>query len=58
MHFVNGEQFLNAFLVSASPPVDVMFPVTRIYASEWSERFDLMTLVSNSTVVLSSFPSP
>ena len=34
MHFVNGAQFLNATLVLALPPVAVMFPVTRIYASE------------------------
>ena len=58
MHFVNGTQFLNATLVLVSPPVAVIFPVRRIYASEKSQRFDLMTLFSNLTVVLSSFPSP
>ena len=34
MHFVNGAQFLNTPLVLASSPVVVIFPVTRIYASE------------------------
>ena len=33
-HFVNGAQFLNAALVSASPFVAVISPVTTIYASE------------------------
>ena len=58
MHFVNVAPFLNATLVLASPAVAVIFPVTRIYASEQSQRFDLMTYVSNLMVVLSSFPSP
>ena len=56
MHFVNGAQFLNATLVLASPPVAVIFLVKRKYPSK--QRFDLMALVSNLTVVLSSFPSP
>ena len=34
IYLVNGAQFLNANLVLASPPVAVMSPVTRIYASE------------------------
>ena len=34
MHFVNGAQLLNATLALASPTVAVIFPVTRIYASE------------------------
>ena len=58
MHFVNGTQFLNATLLLASLPVAVISPVTRIYASEQSRRFDLMTLVSNLTVVLFSSPLP
>ena len=57
-HFVNAAQFLNTILVLASPFVTVMSPVTRIYAFEQSKRFDLMTLVSNLTVVPFSFPSP
>ena len=36
MYFVNGVQFLNATLVSASSFVAVLSPVTRIYASELS----------------------
>ena len=32
-HLVNGVQFLNATLVFSSPPVAVISPVTRIYAS-------------------------
>ena len=58
MRFVNGAKFLNATLLLALPLAAVIFPVTRIYAFEQSQRFDLMTLVSNLTVVLSSFPSP
>ena len=34
MHFVNGAQFLNPTQVLRSPPVALIFPVTRIYASE------------------------
>ena len=34
MHFVNGAQFLNATFVFASPPTTLLFPVTKIYASE------------------------
>ena len=32
--FVNGAQFLNATLVLASPPIAVISPVTKIYASK------------------------
>ena len=31
---LNGAQFLNATFVFASPPVTVIFPVTKTYASE------------------------
>ena len=48
--FVNGAQTLNATLVLASTPDAVLSPVTRIYMSEYSQRFDLMTWVSNLTV--------
>ena len=58
MHFVNGQQFLNTTLTLASPPVAVIFPATRVYTSEYSQSFDLMTLVSILMVVLSSCPSP
>ena len=34
LHFLNGAQFLNATFVFASPPVTVIFPVTKIYASQ------------------------
>ena len=34
MHFVNGAQFSNANLALTSPPVAVIFSVTKIYASE------------------------
>ena len=33
-HFVNGIQFLNPILVFKSPPVAIISPVTRIYASQ------------------------
>ena len=33
MHLVKRAQFLNATLVFASPPVAVISPVTKIYAS-------------------------
>ena len=58
MHLVNGAQFLNATLSLATPPVAVIFPVTRTYASEQLQGFDLMTWVSNLTVVPHSFPPP
>ena len=45
MHFVNGAHFLNETLILASPPVAIIIPVTRIYMSKQSQRFDLMTLV-------------
>ena len=34
LHFANGVQFLNATFVLALPPATVIFPVTKIYASE------------------------
>ena len=34
MHFVNGAQFSNATLVLTSPPIAVILPTTRTYASE------------------------
>ena len=52
-HLVKEAQFLNAILVSAFPPAAVMFPVTRIYTSEQSQRLDLITFVSN--LILESF---
>ena len=33
-HFVNGAKFLDTTLVFSTPPVAVISPVTRIYASE------------------------
>ena len=57
-HLIKGAQFLYATLVFAFPPVAVIFPVTRIYASEQSQRFDLMTFVSNLIVVPFSSPVP
>ena len=33
-HFLNGAQFLNATLVFGLPPVAVISPVIRIFASE------------------------
>ena len=58
MHFVNGAQSLNTTLILALLPASVMSPVTRIYASEQSQRLDLMAWVSNLMVALFSFPSP
>ena len=34
LHLLNGAQFLNATFVSLLPPVTVIHPVTKIYASE------------------------
>ena len=34
LNSLNGAQFLNATFVFASPPVTVIFPVTKTYASE------------------------
>ena len=56
--FVNGAQLLNAALVSAVPPLAVMSPVTRIYASEKSQILDLITFVSNLIIEPFSSPSP
>ena len=33
-HFVNGAQFLDTTLVFSTPPVAVISPVAKIYASE------------------------
>ena len=33
-HFSNGAKFLNATFVLLLPPVTLIFPVTKIYASE------------------------
>ena len=33
-HLVNGAQFLNATLIFASPPVVLISPITKIYASK------------------------
>ena len=55
---MNGAQFLNTTLVFASPPVAVMFPVTWIYASEQSQKFALITFVSNLMLKSFLFPSP
>ena len=46
IHFVNGAKFLNATLAFSLPPVAVISPVTRIYACEYSQRIDLIFLVS------------
>ena len=40
LHFPNGAQFLNATFVFALPPATVIFHVTKIYASEKSQRLD------------------
>ena len=40
LQFLNGEEFLNATFVFALPPVTVIFLVTKIYASEYSQRLD------------------
>ena len=34
LHFSNGAEFLNAAFVLLLPPVTVLFPVTKIHASE------------------------
>ena len=34
LYLLNGAQFINATFVLLSPPVTVIFPVTKIYASE------------------------
>ena len=47
LHLLNGAQFLNATFVFALPPATVIFPVTKIYASELSQRFDSKDLVKN-----------
>ena len=47
LHSSNGAQFLNATFVFALPPVKVIFPLTKIYASEQSQRLDSNELVKN-----------
>ena len=49
LHFLNGAQFLNAAFAFASPPATLIFPVTKIYASEYSKRLDSNELVKNLT---------
>ena len=44
---LNGAQFLNATFVLLSPVVTLIFPVTKMYASEWSQRLDSNELVKN-----------
>ena len=34
VYSINGAKYLNATFVFASPPVTVIFPVTKTYASE------------------------
>ena len=34
LHFLNGAKFLNATFITLSPAVTLIFPVTKIYASE------------------------
>ena len=55
-HLVNGAQLLNVTLVFLLTPV--VFPVTRIYTSEWLQRLDVMIVVSSLTLESFSFPSP
>ena len=45
LQFVNSAQFLNATFVLLSAPATAIFPVTRIYASELSQRLDSNELV-------------
>ena len=44
---LNGAQFLNTTGVAALLGVAVIFPVIKIYASEWSQRFYSNELVKN-----------
>ena len=46
-HFLNGAQFLNATFVFPLPPVTLIFPVTKIYASEESQKLDSNELAKN-----------
>ena len=45
MHVLNAAQFLNAAFVSL--PTEVIFPSTKIHASEQSQRLDYIDLVKN-----------
>ena len=55
-HLVNGVQFLKQTFVLLPPPTNAIFPVTKIYASEKSIKFGLITSVLNFMV--ESFSSP
>ena len=44
---LNGAQFLNTTCVAALLGVAAIFPVTKIYASEQSQRIDSIDLVKN-----------
>ena len=50
VHAENGAQFLNATFVSLAA-FTLTFPVTKINASEYSQRLDLIVSVSNLIVV-------
>ena len=45
LNFLNGAQFLNITCVASVLDVAVIFPVTKIYASEKSQRLDSIDLV-------------
>ena len=47
LHNMNGVQFLNATFVLLSAPATAIFPVTKIYTSEWSQRLDSNEFVKN-----------
>ena len=47
MHFLNGVQFLNATFVLSAAPTTAIFPVTKTYASELSQRLDSNDFVIN-----------
>ena len=52
LDLLNGAQFLNTTFVSLSPPVTVIIPVTKIYASEYNHK-DLIPM--NLLKILSDF---
>ena len=47
LHFSNGAQFLNTTWVAALLGVAVIFPVSKMYVSEKSQRLDSIDLVKN-----------
>ena len=47
LHFLNDAQFLNATFVLLSAPTTAIFLVTKIYASEKSQRRDFIDFVKN-----------